>query len=73
MYPPNLDAFHQIHLDRSHRAIAAADAHRQARPHRPRRGLGPWWRLLAGFVPSRPAAPGPPPGGEVPTHRLRSA
>jgi hypothetical protein len=37
MYPPNLDAFHQIYLDRSQRAIAAAEAHRQVdRTHRDR-------------------------------------
>jgi hypothetical protein len=30
MYPPNLDAFHQIYLDRSQRAIADAEAHRHA-------------------------------------------
>lgn len=58
--PPNLAAFHQIHLDRHQRAIAAADAHRQARPHRPRWGLGPWVRRLAGF-PARQATLEPPP------------
>jgi hypothetical protein len=70
MYPPNLDAFHQIHLDRRHRAIVAADAHRQARPHRPRRGLGPWVRRLAGRPP-RPAALGPPPTTPAATPQLR--
>jgi hypothetical protein len=72
MYPPNLDAFHQIYLDRSQRAVAAADAHRQARPHRPRRGVGPWLSFLLGLVPSRRATSGPPPVTEVPAPRLRS-
>jgi hypothetical protein len=72
MYPPNLDAFHQLHLDRHRRAIAAADAHRQARQHRPRRGLAPWVRRLAGF-PTRPATLGPPPATPTAAPRLRSA
>jgi hypothetical protein len=29
MYPPNLDAYHLIYLDRSRRAVAAADVHRE--------------------------------------------
>jgi hypothetical protein len=51
MYPPNLDAFHQIYLDRSQRAAAAAEAHRQAdrsaRRHHARSSLGGLARRLA--------------------------
>ena len=52
MYPPNLDAFHQIYLDRSQRAVAAAEAHRHAtrtgRRHHVRSRLGQAARRLTG-------------------------
>jgi hypothetical protein len=52
MYPPNLDAFHQIYLDRSQRAIADAEAHRHAawtrRRHPVWSGLGRAARRLTG-------------------------
>jgi hypothetical protein len=34
MYPADLDAFHEIYLDRSKRAIAAAEARRHTRSAR---------------------------------------
>jgi hypothetical protein len=72
LYPPDLEALHQIYLDRSRRAVAAADAYRLTRPHRSRRGLGPWLRSLPRLVPrGRPIA-APPPVAEPPTPRLRS-
>jgi hypothetical protein len=53
MYPPNLDAFHQIYLDRSQRAIADAEAHRHAtrtrRPRSVRSRLGQAARRLTGI------------------------
>lgn len=52
MYPPNLDAFHQIYLDRSQRAIADAAAHRHAartrRPGHLRSRIGRAARRLTG-------------------------
>jgi hypothetical protein len=56
MYPPDLDAFHEIYLDRSQRALAvathrAATGHRAARrrtrpTHRPG-ALAAWLRRAA--------------------------
>jgi hypothetical protein len=34
VYPPSLDVFHEIHLDRQRRALAAAAAHRHLRATR---------------------------------------
>jgi hypothetical protein len=34
MYPPNLDAFHEIYLDRSKHALAEAEARRHTRTRR---------------------------------------
>jgi hypothetical protein len=72
MYPPNLDAFHQIYLDRSQRAVAAADAHRQARPRGPHRGIGPWLSFATGLVRRHRSAPAAPPVTQLPPPRLRS-
>jgi hypothetical protein len=72
MYPPDLDAFHQIYLDRSRQAVAAADAHRLTRPHRPRRGLGPWLSSVTGLARRGRAVSAVSPIAEPPTPRLRS-
>jgi hypothetical protein len=52
MYPPNLDALHEIYLDRSQRAIADAEAHRHTartrRRHPVRSVLGRAASRLAG-------------------------
>jgi hypothetical protein len=68
MYPPNLDAFHQIYLDRSQRAIAAAEAHRHAartrRPRHVRSRLGRAARRLTG-VRVRAPEPQPARAGEL--------
>jgi hypothetical protein len=53
MYPPNLDALHQIYLDRSQRAIADAEAHRHVartrRRHHVRSRLSRAARRLTGI------------------------
>jgi hypothetical protein len=69
MYPPNLDAFHQIYLDRSQRAIVAAEAHRRAdrsaRGHHARSGLGRLALRLAGLRGRTPVEPRPARAGEA--------
>jgi hypothetical protein len=69
MYPPNLDAFHQIHLDRSQRAIAAAEAHRRAdrsaRRHQARSSLGRLARRLAVLRGRASVEPRPARAGEA--------
>jgi hypothetical protein len=62
MYPPNLDALHQVYLDRSQRAMAAAEAHRHAtrtgRRHPVMSRLGRAARRLTGVrVPSSEPQP----------------
>jgi hypothetical protein len=50
MYPPSLDAFHEIHLDRQRRVLATADRRRARRaipaPAADRTPLVAWLRAL---------------------------
>lgn len=64
MYPPNLDALHEIYLDRSQRAIADAEAHRHtARPRRRHHVLSALGRAARGLAGASVRPPDTQPAG----------